>query len=295
MRYKPYVTIWLILRVLTHHVIIQPVMLMKQRQGLDSQKRIVIKVGTTTITLDNGRVNLPRIDKLSWVMTALRSQGKEVILVSSGAIAVGADRLGLPERPRDIAGKQAASAVGQAVLMQIYLNLFAAYNQKIAQVLLTPDVLEDGIRKENARNTLFTLLSMGVIPIINANDTVSTDELGFSENDTLSAKVARLTDSGLLIILSDIDGLYDADPRVCPDAGLISEISPYSAELEKMAAGSGSLLGTGGMQAKVTAAKIAAYEGIDTIIASGDDPGAIFDILEGERIGTLLTADKARL
>jgi glutamate 5-kinase len=254
----------------------------------------VIKVGTTTITLENGRVNLRWIDKFSWVLTSLRNQGKEVILVSSGAIAVGADRLGLAERPRGTAGKQAASAVGQAVLMQIYLNMFAAYNQKIAQVLLTPDVLENETRKNNARNTLFTLLGMGVIPIVNANDTVSTDELGFSENDTLSALVATLTDSDLLIMLSDIDGLYDADPRVNPDARLLEAVSAFSGELEKMAAGSGSLLGTGGMITKVAAAKMAAEAGIDTIIAPGSNPGAVFDILDGGRVGTMLIADKAR-
>jgi glutamate 5-kinase len=257
-------------------------------------KRIVIKVGTTTITLDNGRVNLRWLDKFSWVLTALRNQGKEVILVSSGAIAVGADRLELNERPRDTAGKQAASAVGQAVLMQIYINMFAAYNQKIAQVLLTPDVLENETRKTNARNTLFTLLDIGVVPIVNANDTVSTDELGFSENDTLSALVAGLTDSDLLIMLSDIDGLYDADPRVNPNARLLEKVSAFNKELEKMAAGSGSIFGTGGMITKVYAAKIAAEAGIDTIIGSGSDPGVIFDMLEGGRKGTLLVADRER-
>ena len=263
---------------------------MNSRQELNNHKRIVIKVGTTTITLSNGRINLRRIDKLSWVLTALRNKGKEVILVSSGAIAVGTDRLALSERPGDIAGKQAASAVGQAILMQIYLNLFAAYNQKIAQILLTPDVLENETRKENACNTLFTLLSMGVIPIVNANDTVSTEELGFSDNDTLSALVAKLTDSNLLIILSDIDGLYNADPRACPNARLLSEVDSFSEELEQMAAGSGSLLGTGGMITKVSAAKMAVEAGIDTIIASGEDPGVIFDILDGECIGTLFRA-----
>ena len=262
---------------------------MNIRQELKSRKRIVIKVGTTTITLANGRIDLQRIDKLSWVLTALRNKGKEVILVSSGAIAVGTDRLALSERPREVEVKQAASAVGQAILMQIYLNLFAAYNQKIAQILLTPDVLENETRKENARNTMFTLLSMGVIPVVNANDTVSTEELGFSDNDTLSAQVAKLTDSNLLIILSDIDGLYDADPRVCPNARLLFEVTSFNEELEKMAAGSGSLLGTGGMVTKITAAKMAVEAGIETIIASGEDPGAIFDILDGGLIGTLFT------
>ena len=262
---------------------------LKMRQTLDMHKRIIIKVGTTTIALENGRINLRRIDKLSWVLTALHSLGKEIILVSSGAIAVGAERLEQIERPRDTAGKQAASAVGQAILMQIYLNFFAAYNQKIAQVLLTPDVLENVTRKENARNTLFALLSMGVLPIVNANDTVSTDELGFSDNDTLSAQVACLTDSDMLIILSDIDGLYDADPRIEPNANLLSEVNPFSKELESMASGSGSFLGTGGMITKVYAAKAAAAAGIDTIIASGEDPGVLFDIMDGKPIGTLLT------
>jgi glutamate 5-kinase len=251
---------------------------------------MVVKVGTTTLTYPNGRLNLKRIERISWVLTDLFHQGKEIILVSSGAIAVGTDRLSLAERPRETRGKQAASAVGQAVLMQIYNNFFNQYNQQAAQILLTRDVLENELRKENARNTFFTLLSMGVIPIVNANDTVSTDELDFSDNDTLSAYVAELTDSELLIMLSDIDGLYDSDPKKNPDAALISELDSVTDEIEDMASSSNSSLGTGGMITKLTAVKIASEAGIDTIIASGEDPGIIFDIISGKTAGTLFYA-----
>ncbi|MDR3240277.1 MAG: glutamate 5-kinase [Clostridiales bacterium] len=266
---------------------------MKIRENLKTRGRIVIKVGTATLTYANGRLNLQRLENLSWVLTDLRHQGKEVILVSSGAIAVGAERLGLAERPRDTRGKQAASAVGQAVLMQIYQNFFAAYNQQVAQILLTRDVLEDEARKENARNTFFALLSMGVLPIVNENDTVSTDELDLSvsDNDTLSAYVARLTDSDLLILLSDIAGLYDADPNVYPDARLISEVSSVTDELESMASGPVSALGTGGMITKMNAVKIVGAAGIDAVIASGKKPGVIFDILNGVPVGTLFRAE----
>jgi glutamate 5-kinase len=235
-------------------------------------------------------LNLKRIERISWVLTDLFHQGKEIVLVSSGSIAVGTDRLSLSERPRDIRGKQAASAVGQAVLMQIYNNFFNQYNQQTGQILLTRDVFEDELRKENARNTFFTLLSLGVIPIVNANDTVSTDELGFSDNDTLSAYVARITDSSLLIMLSDIEGLYETDPKKNPDAKLIEEISFISKEIEDMADASASSFGTGGMITKVSAAKIAVEAGIDTVIASGEEPGIIFDVLAGKIVGTLFCA-----
>jgi glutamate 5-kinase len=180
--------------------------------------------------------------------------------------------------------------------MQIYQNFFAVYNQQVAQILLTGDVLEDKILKENARNTFFTLLSMGVLPIVNENDTISTDELdsSVSDNDTLSALVARLTDSDLLIILSDISGLYDSDPKTNPQAKLISEAPLITKELEFMATGASSALGTGGMITKINAAKIAVKSGIDTVIASGEQPGVVFDILDGLATGTLFRAEVQR-
>lgn len=258
------------------------------RQRLKNHKRIVVKVGTTTLTYETGRLNLKRIERLCTVLSDLNNSGKEVLLVTSGAIAAGAERLGWTERPRDVMGKQAASAVGQAVLMQIYQQFFNLYNQQAAQILLTKDVVENEIRRQNAQNTLFTLLSMRVIPLINENDSISTDELGFSDNDTLSAHVAAVSESDLLIILSDISGLYDADPKSKPDAKLFDEILKITPEIEALAGASSSRLGTGGMAAKINAAKMAAMRGIDTVIASGEDPAVLWQIIEGEKVGTFI-------
>lgn len=264
---------------------------MDYRNKLNEHKRIVIKVGTTSLTYDNGCINLKKIENLSWVLTDLRNRGKEVILVSSGAIAVGTDRLGLKERPRDVIGKQAASAVGQAVLMQIYEKFFMEYNQKAAQILLTKDVFDFDSRKRNAKNTIETLLEMGVIPIVNENDTVATEELNeFSDNDTLSAYVAKLVDGDLLIILSDIDGMYDKDPNVNSDAKIISTVCGINDDIYKIAGGSNSALGTGGMITKVKAAKLVNDSGIDMVIASGEKPSAIFDIIDGKNVGTLFVS-----
>lgn len=260
------------------------------RENLKEHKRVVIKVGTTTLTYPNGKINLRKISKLAWTLSDLLHQGKEIILVSSGAVAVGTERLGLAARPRDVCGKQAASAVGQAVLMQIYENFFNEYNQKVAQILLTRDVLEYEQRKNNAANTMNTLLAMGVIPIVNANDTVSTDELDFSDNDTLSAYVADLIEADCLIILSDINGLYNDNPRENPEAEIISVVSEITEEIFAIAGGAGSNLGTGGMATKITAAAIVTEKGIDMVIASGEEPTILFDILSGEETGTLFVA-----
>lgn len=268
---------------------------MDYRLNLKNYKRIVIKIGTTSLTYDNGKLNLQQIDKLSWVLSDLRNQGKEIILVSSGAIAVGADRLGLSERPRDIMRKQAASAVGQAVLMQIYEKFFMEYNQKVAQILLTKDVFDFEVKKRNAKNTISTLLSMGVIPIVNENDTIATDELmDFSDNDTLSAYVANLVESDLLILLSDIDGMYKQDPNKNINAPIINLIDEINDEIYKIAGGSSNKLGTGGMISKVKAAKIVNSYGIDMVIASGKKPNVIFNILNGENIGTLFVPKKLK-
>lgn len=260
---------------------------MKNREHLKDKKRIVVKVGTSTLTYPNGKINLSRISKLAWVLTDLRNRGKEIVLVSSGAITVGAERLKLTERPKEIRDKQAASAVGQAILMQMYENFFMEYNQVIAQVLLTKDVIEDENRKENARNTFFSLFEMGVIPIVNENDTVSVEELGFSDNDALSSYVACLTDCELLIILSDIKGLYDSDPRINPDAVLIEEVTEINDNIICLAGDTKSKHGTGGMTTKLTAAKMATEYGIDVIISSGEEPADIFKILDCEKKGTL--------
>lgn len=263
---------------------------MDYRSNIKNHKRIIVKVGTTSLTYANGKMDLKRIDKLAWVLADLRNQGKEVILVSSGAIAVGADRLSLAERPRDIIGKQAASAVGQAALMQIYENFFMQYNQKVAQILLTKDVFEYPSRRRNAKNTMLKLLEMGVIPIVNENDTVATEELSeISDNDTLSAYVCSIVDGDILVILSDIDGMYTKDPKKNSDAEIINTVDEINEDLKALAGGSSSTLGTGGMITKINAAEIVNNAGADMVIASGENPTILLDILEGEQIGTLFT------
>lgn len=266
---------------------------MEVRKHIKNYKRIVIKIGTTSLTHKNGKLNLQAIENLAWVLSDIRNQGKEVILVSSGAIAVGTERLSLAERPRDIIGKQVASAVGQGVLMQIYESFFSKYNQKIAQILLTKDVFENSITRENAQNTLFKLLEMGVIPIVNENDTISTDEIqGFSDNDTLSAYVCNIVEGDILILLSDIDGMYTKDPNKYEDAQIISEIFEIDNNIENSAEGSNSLLGTGGMKTKVNSAKMVNKNGADMIIACGKEPNILFKILNGEKVGTLFICNK---
>ncbi len=264
---------------------------MDGRERLKEHKRIIVKVGTTSLTYENGRINLKRIENLAWVLSDLRNRGKDVVLVSSGAIAVGAARLGLKERPRDIMGKQASSAVGQAVLMQIYEKFFMEYNQMVAQILLTKDVFDYETKRRNAVNTIETLFDMGVIPIVNANDTIATDELmEFSDNDTLSAYVAKLVGGDSLIILSDIDGMYMEDPNVNPNAEIIRVVKKIDDNIFSIAGGSSTRLGTGGMITKVKAAKLVNDSGIDMIIASGEEPSVLFDIIDGKDIGTLFSA-----
>lgn len=260
---------------------------MNFRENIKNYNRIIIKIGTTSLTDKNGKINKNAIQNLALVLSNIRKQGKEIILVSSGAIAVGSETLNLKERPRDIIGKQVASAVGQGVLMQIYEGFFSKYNQKIAQILLTKDVFEDKTRKKNAQNTLFKLLEMGVIPIVNENDTVSIEELEFSDNDTLSAYVCNLLCGQLLIVLSDIDGMYTKDPNKFEDAKLISQITEITSDIEENAGGSASLLGTGGMATKIACAKKVNKNGADMIIASGKNIEGLIDILNGKNIGTL--------
>ncbi len=261
---------------------------MNTRENLPNHKRIVIKIGTTSLTYSNGKMNLRTIERLAIVLSDLMNQGKEVVLVSSGAIAVGAHRLSLAERPRDIMMKQAASAVGQGVLMQIYERFFMEYNQKVAQILVTKEIIDNDIRAKNAKNTLSTLLSMGVVPIVNENDTVATEELDeFSDNDTLSAYVATLVESDLLIILSDIDALYDEDPNTNPNAKVIPIVHTIDDKILGTAGESNSKLGTGGMITKVNAADMVTKAGIDMVIASGENPEILYAILNGDDVGTL--------
>ena len=257
-----------------------------KREQLKEYKRIVIKVGTSMVTYPNGRLNLKRVERLAWVLSDLRNQGKEVVLVTSGSIGIGSVRLAFEERPKETKRKQAAAAVGQAILMQVYQNFFNEYNQKMAQILLTKDDIINDERKNNTMNTFETLLELGVIPVVNANDTISTDEIGFSDNDKLSALVASILNADLLILLTDIDGLYDADPKENPSAERISYVEGITQEIEAMAGEKGSKFSVGGMTTKIEAAKMCMKQKLDMVIALGENPTIVFEILDGEDVGT---------
>lgn len=265
------------------------------RQALREAKRIVVKVGSSSITHANGKRNFSAIDRLARELSDLQNQGKEMILVSSGAIAVGVDRLGLPEKPSTIPGKQAAAAVGQGVLMHTYEKFFAEYGQIVAQVLLTKTESIDRHRYANSRNTFMELLKQRVIPIVNENDVVALDELKIGDNDNMSALVAGIIDADLVIILSDIDGLYTANPQTHPDAKLVSLVQEITPAIEASAGGVGSSRGTGGMATKIQAAKAATSSGIHMVIASGAEKNAVSRILAGENIGTLFLSRENRL
>lgn len=264
---------------------------MNFREEIKSHKRIVVKVGTSTLTYSNGNINLSRIERLTRVLSDLMNSGKEVILVTSGAVGVGVNKLKLKEKPKTIKEKQAAAAVGQSELMHIYGKFFGEYSHVVGQVLLTRDVVEDNHIRQNVVNTFETLIENGVIPIVNENDTVAIDEIEnivrFGDNDNLSAIVAGLVSADLLIILSDIDGFYDSDPRKNPDSKMIKEVKFITKELEECAGGAGTSLGTGGMATKLTAAKTATNAGVDMVLANGEDPKILLDIINGEEIGTL--------
>lgn len=266
-----------------------------EREMLKNAKRIVVKVGTSTITYSNGKRNFSQIDRLARELSDLQNQGKEMILVTSGAVAVGVDRLGLPKKPDTIPGKQAAAAVGQGVLMHTYEKFFADYGQVVAQVLLTKTESIDRHRYTNSRNTFMELLKQGVIPIVNENDVVALDELKIGDNDNMSALVAGIVDADLVIILSDIDGLYTANPQTNPDAELVPLVTEITPEIEASAGGVGSARGTGGMATKIQAAKAATSSGINIVIASGTEKNAIPRIVNGENIGTLFVSRENRL
>lgn len=266
---------------------------MNLRETLKDKQRIVVKIGTSSLThSETGRLNLTRLEILVRELSDLRNQGKEVVLVSSGAIGVGSAALGLDGKPSHLGKKQACAAVGQARLMMIYQKLFMEYNQMSGQILMTKNTLLDDLNRYNARNTFQSLLEMGVIPIVNENDTVSTYEIQFGDNDTLSAIVAALIGADLLILLSDIDGLFSDDPRTNPDASFIDLVDNLDEHFLKMGkATTGSKVGTGGMATKLTAAKIATAAGADMIIANGSDPHVLHKIVEGRRHGTLFAAN----
>lgn len=257
-------------------------------------KRIVIKVGSSSLThQETGSVNFLKMEKLVRAICDLRNQGKDVCLVSSGAIAVGRDAIGLKDRPKDISTKQACAAVGQGRLMMTYQKLFGEYNQTSGQVLMTKNTMINPVSRENATNTFEELFKLGVVPIVNENDTVSTYEMQFGDNDTLSALVSNLVNADLLVLLSDIDGLYTDDPHTNPEAELIKDVQEIDDSIFGMAKDStGSNVGTGGMATKLTAAKIATNSGADMIIANANDFSVLYKILEDDFVGTKFHAQR---
>ena len=263
-----------------------------ERKKLRDKKRIVVKIGSSSLTHpETGELNLLKIEKLVRILCDLKGEGKDVVLVSSGAIAAGRQALGGQKRPVSISEKQAYAAVGQARLMMVYQKLFSEYNHVAAQVLLTKDTMTNEVSRYNAQNTFDELMNLGAVPIVNENDTVSTHEIQFGDNDRLSAIVAALIGADLLILLSDIDGLYSDDPRKNPNAkfiGLVEEITPDLLAMGK--ATSGSDVGTGGMSAKLAAARIATDSGSDMIIANGENVEVIQELMEGKEKGTLFMA-----
>ena len=254
--------------------------------------RIVIKLGTSTLAHKTGRLNIRRVEELCKVISDLKNAGNEIILVSSGAIGMGVGKLSLSERPTDIPTKQAAAAVGQCELMYTYDKLFSEYNHTVAQILITGEDIEHNDRCSNFENTMRRLLQLGAIPIINENDSIATNEIVIGDNDTLGAIVATTLNADLLIILSDIDGLFTADPRKNKDAVLLHKVEEITPEIEMMTGGAGSNLGTGGMATKINAAKISNNGGVDMIIANGKDPDILYDIVDGKDIGTRFIAHK---
>ena len=248
--------------------------------------RIIIKIGTSTLAHETGMLNLRKAERLVHVIADLKNAGHEIILVSSGAIGVGAGKLHLKARPSDVPTRQACASVGQCELMYEYDKLFGAYNHTVAQVLLTLDVVDHEDRRRNAVNTLERLLEMNVIPIINENDAVATEEIAFGDNDTLSAIVGTLVHPELLMILSDVDGLYTMPPAEHPEAVKLDLVEAITPEITEMAGGSGSALGTGGMATKIEAARIAMENGFEMVLLSGADPDRIYDVMDGKPVGT---------
>ena len=248
--------------------------------------RIVIKIGTSTLAHPTGHLDIRRVEQLCEIMSDIKNAGHELILVSSGAIGMGVGKLGLRERPKDIPSKQAAAAVGQCELMYTYDKLFSEYGHVVGQVLVTGSDLKDPVRYENFRNTLNRLIELRALPIVNENDTVATEEISLGDNDTLGAIVAVGADAELLILLSDIEGLYTADPHTDTEAKLIPAVYEMSGEVLAAAGGAGTKLGTGGMQTKLHAAEICMENGIDMIIADGSRPELLYDIADGKQVGT---------
>ena len=257
-------------------------------QNVTQANRIVVKVGTSTLAHKTGLMNIQRMERLVKVLADLKNSGKEIILVSSGAIGVGVGKMGLKEKPTDTPAKQACAAIGQCELMYCYDKYFSEYNHSVAQVLLTRDIIDSPERKQNVVNTFQNLLRYGVVPVVNENDTVAVEEIVFGDNDTLSAIVGSLVGADLLIILSDIDGVFDQNPRVNPNAKLIPHIPEITDSIRALAGDHGTSLGTGGMVTKITAAQIGLNAGFPTVILNGSRPENLYDLLEGKQVGTYI-------
>lgn len=258
-------------------------------EDIKMASRIVVKVGTSTLTYDTGKMNIKRIDTLARTLSDLHNSGKDIILVSSGAIGIAVGKLNLAKKPDETNIRQALAAVGQCELMYLYDKMFSEYNNTVAQILLTKDDLAIPRRKRNTQSTFTTLLDMGIIPIVNENDTVSTDEIEIGDNDNLSAMVAELVNADLLVLFSDIDGLYDKDPHKSNDARLIPLVNDPE-NVKYLAGGAGSNRGTGGMITKLNAAQRAVDAGINMVIANGNDIEKIYDILDGKSVGTVFVS-----
>ncbi|NDL68150.1 glutamate 5-kinase [Anaerotalea alkaliphila] len=264
---------------------------MRDRRYLQGKTRIVVKIGSSSLTHANtGKISLSKLERFVRQVADLKNSGKEVIVVTSGAVAVGLSALNLEKKPMELEGKQAVAAVGQASLMMLYQKLFREYNHVAGQLLITKDIVENAKRKQNVVNTFKSLLAYGAIPVVNENDTVATEEIEFGDNDTLSAIVATLVEADLLILLSDIDGLYDKNPNLHEDARIISHVDAIDERVEHMASGSNSSVGTGGMITKILAAKIANESGIDMVISHADTDHVLSRIVHGEDLGTLFKA-----
>lgn len=264
------------------------------REKIKNATTIVVKMGTTSVTHANGTLDLRKLEMLTRVLTDLENGGKKMVLVSSGAIGAGMNRMKLKERPKTLKEKQAAASVGQGLLMRVYHKFFDEYHQTVGQILLTKDVFKHTIKRNNAMNTFNALIEGGIIPIVNENDCIATDEIQeecFGDNDILSAMTANLVDADLLIILSDVDGLYDDNPAINSEAKLIRTVHHVDSKIMKSAGNTASCLGTGGMITKLGAAKYATDRGIDVIIASGEDVKTLYDILNGKEIGTVFLSD----
>ena len=260
---------------------------------MEKNKRIVIKVGTSTLTYENGKLNLRRFQQLCRVISDLQNSGNEIILVSSGALGVGVGKLGIKEKPSETPQKQAIAAIGQCELMFMYDKIFGEYDNTVAQILLTRSVIDDELLRINALNTFEALIAMRIIPVVNENDSVATDEIegaNFGDNDMLSALVAKLVSADRLIIMTDIDGLFETNPRVDPYARLLKRVPEIDDEIKKMAGGTGSTRGTGGMSTKVAAAEIATQSGIECCVINGSNPEILYELMDGHNPGTIFEA-----